>query len=118
VVKIDDLSNEIAKQLQQFTSFVEEELEATKDEVTKEAVSLLKQNSPVLTGDYKKGWRRKKIGKDIIIHNATDYQLTHLLENGHVKAEGGRVAAKVHIRPVEEKIVKDFEDRVERAIRQ
>jgi hypothetical protein len=118
VVKVSDITKEIAKQLQQFTNFVEEEVELAKEEVTKEAVVLLKQSSPELTGSYRKGWRKKVVGKDIIIHNATDYQLTHLLEHGHVKAEGGRVAAKVHIRPVEEKIVKKFEERVERVIGQ
>jgi hypothetical protein len=118
MVKVATLSNEIAKQLRQFTNLVEEEVELAKEEVTKEAVSLLKQNSPESTGSYRKGWRRKKVGKDIIIHNATDYQLTHLLENGHVKSGGGRVPSKVHIRPVEERIVREFEERVERAIEQ
>ena len=48
-------------------------------------------NSPKDTGDYKKGWRIKqdKARKSIIVHNATDYQLTHLLEHGHVKRNGG-----------------------------
>jgi hypothetical protein len=118
VVKIGHISKEIARQLEVYTSSIEEEIELAKEVVTKEAVKLLQENSPELTGDYAKGWKRKKVGKDIVVHNKTDYQLTHLLEYGHAKAEGGRVQAKVHIRPVEEKIVNDFEERVERMIKQ
>jgi galactokinase/mevalonate kinase-like predicted kinase len=116
-VKIDDLSKEIAKQLSQYTADVEEAVEAIKEDVSKEAVALLKQTSPKKTGDYRKGWAKKKVGKDIVIHNKTDGQLTHLLENGHVKVGGGRVPAKVHIRPVEEKTTESYLDQVEKAIK-
>lgn len=116
-MRIDDLSNEIAKQLSQYTAHVEEEVEAAKEDVTKEAVSSLKSGSPKDTGDYAKGWTRKKVGNSIIVHNRK-YQLTHLLENGHVKVNGGRVAPRVHIKPVEEKMIDDFTERVERAARQ
>lgn len=117
MVKINGLAKEIAKQLSQFTSVVEEEVEIAKDAVTKEGVSLLKQKSPKDTGDYSKGWTRTKDGKAIVVHNRTKGQLTHILEHGHVKVNGGRVAGSPHIRPVEEHMVKDFEDRVERAIK-
>jgi hypothetical protein len=117
VVKIDNLSFEIAKQLRQFTSFVEEEVEISKEEVTKEAIKALRENSPKQTGSYSKGWRLKKTGRALIIHNATDYQLTHLLEYGHVKVGGGRTPGVAHIRPAEEQAIKDYVDRVERAIK-
>ncbi|MNW18141.1 hypothetical protein D3C71_2175820 [compost metagenome] len=52
-----------------------------------------------------------------MIYNEKHYRLTHLLEKGHVKRGGGRVAARVHIEPVEERIVAEFEKRVERAIK-
>jgi hypothetical protein len=117
LVKVDDIAKEIAKQISQYTSLVEEEIGLAKEELTKEGVSLLRANSPIKTGGYAKGWRLKKSGKNMIIYNATNYQLTHLLEHGHVKRDGGRTQAIPHIGPVEEKIVKEFEKRVERAIK-
>ncbi|MFV1458281.1 HK97 gp10 family phage protein, partial [Bacillus mycoides] len=41
---------------------------------------------------------------------------THLLENGHAKAGGGRVPKKVHILPVEEYVIDELPRRIERAV--
>lgn len=75
--------------------------------VSKESVQKLRNTSPKKTGDYAKGWATKKEGDlEIIVHNKTDYQLTHLLENGHVvrnkKGTYGRTSGTKHIAPVEE----------------
>lgn len=116
-IKVDQLANEISKSLREYTTEVEEGLEEVKKEVAKEGVKQLKKTSPKLTGDYAKGWRVKRVGTAQVIHNATDYQLTHLLEKGHAKRGGGRVPPKVHIAPVEEKVIEEFEKRVEKVIR-
>lgn len=116
-IKVDQLANEISKALREYTTEVEEGLEEVKKEVAKEGVKQLKKTSPKLTGDYAKGWRVKRVGTAQVIHNATDYQLTHLLEKGHAKRGGGRVPPKVHIAPVEEKVIEEFEKRVEKVIR-
>lgn len=117
MVKIEDIAGAITQSMREYADSVEEEMEVAKDEVTKEGVSLLKKNSPVLTGSYRKGWSRKKFRNGIVVHNRTDYQLTHLLEHGHAKVNGGRVQGIPHIRPVEEQMVKDFEAKIERAIK-
>lgn len=75
--------------------------------VSNEAVQKLRNSSPRKTGSYAKGWGVKRMGEmDVVIHNRTDYQLTHLLENGHVvrnkKGTYGRAPAHKHIKPVEE----------------
>ena len=43
---------------------------------------------------------------------ATVPGLPHLLEYGHAKRGGGRVPGRAHIKPVEDKITKDFERKV------
>ena len=117
-IKISQLSSEITKYLREYTSEVEEGLEKAKDDVSKATVKTLKSTSPEKTGKYAKAWRRTKVGSAWVIHVAAPhYRLAHLLEKGHAKRGGGRVPGRVHIAPVEEQAVKDFENAVEKVIR-
>lgn len=74
--------------------------------VAKETVTKIRNASPRLTGSYARGWRVSKRGGGLVVHNATDYQLTHLLENSHVIANGsgtyGRSTPIKHIEPAEQ----------------
>lgn len=117
MVKIGQLSSEITKVLKEYTSEVEEDLEKAKKKVADDGVKKLKSSGPSKTGAYRRGWRVKRERKGLIIHNATHGSLTHLLENGHAKRNGGRVAGIPHIAPVEQKMITDFEKEVERAIK-
>lgn len=118
MASVNNLANEIARELLRYAHLVEEDVKVAQEDVAKELVSTLKQTSPKKTGDYRKGWRAKRQGNKIVVHNATDYQLTHLLEKGHAKVGGGRVAPKVHIALAEEKAVEDYIERIERAVSQ
>ena len=85
--------------------------------VAKEAVQKLRNTSPVKTGKYAKGWGTKRDGKmTVIVHNRTAYQLTHLLENGHVvrnkKGTYGRTHGIKHIAPVEQWAVEELPRRI------
>lgn len=83
-----------------------------------EAVELLQGHSPKKTGDYAAGWTMKptRTGpiKGYTVYNATNYQLTHLLEKGHAKVNGGRVRAIPHIRPVEQAEIERLLERINR----
>ena len=116
--RIQDLSRDIVAALASYTNEVTVGLEEAKTMSAQGVVKMLKEGSPKLTGAYAKGWRVTKVGTAQVIHNKTKYQLTHLLEHGHVKVGGGRVGAKVHIRPAEEKAIEDFISGVERVIQQ
>lgn len=74
--------------------------------VAKETVTKIRNASPRLTGSYARGWRVSKRGGGLVVHNATDYQLTHLLENSRVIANGsgtyGRTTPIKHIEPAEQ----------------
>ncbi|MCU5113156.1 HK97 gp10 family phage protein [Bacillus wiedmannii] len=115
---MNDFASEIARELQRYAHVVEEDMEEAKEKVANNLVAELHQKSPKDTGKYRKGWRKKKIGNAIVVHNTLKPQLTHLLEKGHAKASGGRVPAQIHIAPAEEKAINDFTELVERAIQQ
>jgi len=118
---IDSLSNEINKALRDYTTEVTEGLDEAKEKLAKEGVKTLKATSPRRKKGkrrrYAEGWRAEKDGTSWVVHNKTNYQLTHLLEKGHAKVNGGRVKAIPHIGPVEEKMINDYIKEAERIIR-
>lgn len=119
-VGIDGFADELVSLFKEYTEEVTEGMEDVKEKVAKEGVKALKQTSPVgrrSRKKYKDGWRAKKVGTAWVVHNATNYQLTHLLEKGHALRQGGRTRAFPHIAPAEEMIIKDFEKRLERVIK-
>lgn len=116
MLAMNDLAKEISQALTEYTQEVTEEMNEAKKEVARNTAKRLKKTSPQLTGDYAKGWRAKKVGNGWVVHNKTNYQITHLLEKGHAKRGGGRVPGQPHIRPAEEQAIDEFQRRVERAI--
>lgn len=116
MTRVNNIADDIARILSQYTDEVIEDIEKAKEETAKETVSELKKTSPKNTGAYRKGWTKKRNGTSIVIHNKK-YQLTHLLEHGHAKVNGGRVEGKPHIKPAEEKAIENYIKRVEKAIK-
>lgn len=101
-IKIDSLGNAIADALEEYSQEVTDDVKASVRDAAKACVAELKTTSPSLTGSYAEGWRAKVAYEDLTdirmnVHNATDYQITHLLEDGHAKVNGGRVPAYPHI---------------------
>lgn len=71
----------------------------------------IKADSPVKTGDYKKGWKVSKRKYTYVVHNASkEKERTFLLEYGHAKRNGGRVAGIPHIGKNEERAAQKFEE--------
>ncbi len=114
---MDDFASEIARTLAEYSSDVKRGLDNAKKQVAQDTVKRLKQTSPKLTGEYRKGWKTKKVKTAQVIHNKTEYRLTHLLEKGHAKRGGGRVAAIPHIAPAEEIAIRDYIEKAEEVIR-
>ena len=125
-IKSEDLQKAVEEYLTEYVEDIEEGVKDTTDTLTKEAVKDLKQESPRGQGTrdkpYYKGWTRQK-GKTnkgrytIKIHNKTNYQLTHLLEFGHATRNGGRTKAQPHIRTIEEKYNKLYEQSITTVIK-
>lgn len=112
-----DLSSQLSEALKAYTYDIKDKIEVAKKEEAQALVKDLKSSSPKKTGDYRKGWRMKKSRDGYVVFNKTDYRKTHLLEHGHVKAGGGRVPARVHIRPAEVKAVRTFVRRIKQVIK-
>lgn len=118
-VSIDALASEVNKIMTEFETATDESIEKAMKTASKMAVEELKVANPAGSGkygdwkEYNKGWKATKQSKKrkypiTYIHNATHYQLAHLLEKGHAivnKKQGGRTKTESfeHIAPVAEK---------------
>ena len=105
------IQNQMADILDDYSRDVKKATNDAIGNTSKQSVQKLKNTSPKRSGKYARGWTTKKErSRDgivtVTVHNKTDYQLTHLLENGHViknaKGEYGRFNGIKHIAPVEE----------------
>lgn len=113
---MDSMTIEIVKAMEEYTEEVKEEVIDAAKTVAKESVNKLKGLSPEREGNYKKGWTMKETPGGYTVYNHTAPHLTHLLEKGHAKRNGGRVSGIPHISIVEKEAVEEFEKMVEGAI--
>ena len=121
-IKVSQLANAVNSALKEYSGMVAEDMKAGANEVADDCAKTLRKTSPKLTGSYRKGWKKKKAfenatGVRYTVYNATDYQLTHLLEKGHAKRSGSRVAAIPHIKPAEETAIVEMEKKAKEACR-
>ena len=111
---IKDILNEYSKDIQ-------EGITESAIKVAENGKNKLRVTSPRKTGKYSKGWRvQKKQGNGYIhttIHNATDWQLTHLLEKPHLLRNGKKSKPQVHIEPVEQECIQEYQRDVEQVIK-
>lgn len=119
-IRPEQLADVINKELNDLAEDTTDRVKKAVQDAADTAVKDLKATSPKRTGKYAKSWRQKKVkenssGKEIVVY-AGRYQLTHLLENGHAKRGGGRVAPRVHIKPVEEKVSEQLENDIKQKI--
>ena len=120
-ITVDQLSDEIMDALEEYKEMTDEVVQTTVDIVSKETKKIVQAGSPVQTGGYQKGWSVKKTsakaGQVIItVYNRKKPGLTHLLEKGHAKRGGGRVAGQPHIAPAEQYAVSELENKIKRGL--
>lgn len=110
-----DFSRAVSEMLSDWDEDVTEAVNAAAKETADEAANALHSAGEFGgTGRYKKGWtvtakRRNRRDTEQIVHNKTEYQLTHLLEFGHAKQNGGRTKAFPHIGKIADKVPEIFE---------
>ena len=120
-VTIDQLAVEITQAIADYTDDVVQAIEVEVETTAKAVQADIKADSPRRTGEYAKGWARKKEKQQgaisYTIYNKNKPTLTHLLEYGHAKRGGGRVEGKPHIEPAVDRHIPAMERRIEEIIK-
>lgn len=116
-IKVSELAQAVAQELADYSEDVTDGVKKEVKQVAKDVVTELKQTSPRNSGDYAKGWKSRveyESPEDIRVrvYNSKKPQLTHLLEDGHAKQNGGRVNGIPHIRPAEQRAEDSLEGKV------
>lgn len=120
-----EISLQMRAILTEYNNEVRNAFEKSSNGVAAASVNKLKSSSPKDPKNhrrkYAEGWARKKDkGGGYTVYNKTNWQLTHLLENGHVIRNGkgtyGRARGIKHIAPVEEWANGELVERIEREL--
>lgn len=121
-IELKDFQKAIIDNLKEYSSEVVSESKKQVQQVGKETVALLKATSPKRSGEYAKSWSLKKAFENadeirVEVYNSKKGNITHLLEYGHAKKNGGRVEAIPHIRPAEQVAAEKLDKKVKVVIR-
>jgi hypothetical protein len=122
---INGLADAIMDAMLEYTEEVEEVIPDIVDGTADAMVKEIRASAPKRTGEYAKGWTSRKLGERTrskegyakLICNPKRYSIAHLVEYGHAKRDGGRVSGKPHIRPVCDKLLPEFEKKIEEAVK-
>lgn len=124
-INIDQLSLTVLRDLEVYRANTIESVKEAVTETAKETVKELKRTSPKgATKDYSKSWAYKRDrslrGKwrysMVVYSKKPDYRLTHLLENGHAKVNGGRVPGQPHIKIAEQHAIRLLDEKLRRKL--
>jgi hypothetical protein len=110
------------KELDEYASLASDDLKDAVRKTAKDVRTDIRDSAPVRTGAYKKSWSVKKVNEtsnsiDLVVHSRNRYQIAHLLEHGHAKRGGGRVSARPHIAPAEQKGNEELEKRIKEKLK-
>ena len=120
-VRIDDLADEIMDGLTEYADLATDNLKAAVKKAGTTVKNDISANAPERTGRYAKSWRTKTTKEssnalEVTVYSPSRYMLAHLLEHGHAKRGGGRVAARPHIAPAEQHGIEQLEQEIERSL--
>lgn len=125
-VKPEQLDEAIRGQLETYSAEITKNINENLKGVADTTAETLKKGGAYKerTGKYTPDWSvtaRKAVsvtqGEQYSVHNRKHYQLTHLLEKGHVTRSGKRTRAFEHILPAEQAAEELAAEAVEKAVR-
>lgn len=118
-VRTVDMAAEIEKILQAYGDDVNQNMAAITLSVARATAKDLNSKAAQKvggTGKYAKGWGvttdNKRLTKTAVVHHKTMPGLPHLLEHGHIAANGRRVGQREHIGDVDEEVARLFEEEI------
>lgn len=120
-VSVEQMADAIARSMSEYADLSNEVMKECVTETSKSVKKEIQEIAPVRTGKYKKSWATKKVKENansltMVVHSRDRYQIAHLLEHGHAKRGGGRVAAIPHIAPAEQRGIEELVSRIERGL--
>lgn len=121
-VKIDDLTKTMRSMLSDYCDDVVDDTKEVVDKITQDAKKIVRKNAPVKTGAYKKSISSRTAyesiveKRNVIYAGGEHYRLTHLLENGHAKTNGGRTRAFPHWKQGNDYIVEQLPKQLKKKI--
>ena len=121
-VSIGNMADAIMRELNEYADATADGVKSAVKKAAKTVKSEIQSGAPVRTGAYKKSWATKNTAEsshrlEITVYSRNRYQLAHLLEHGHAKRGGGRVAARPHIASAEQSGMEQLEQEITRCIR-
>lgn len=120
-VSIDGMAEAVNEGLQEYSKLASSEVKRAVRKSAKTVKEKIETGAPSRTGRYKSSWVATKQEESsqslqMVVHSKDRYQLSHLLENGHAKRGGGRVAAIPHIAPAEQEGVELLQSLIKKAL--
>lgn len=120
-IEATDLRSVVNGILDEYAADVGAAVDKAVTKTANEAVKELKRGKGGFNDrTYSKGWSKKvikhRLYSEAVVYNKTHGHLTHLLEFGHAKRNGGRTTAYPHIAPVNDQVPDLFEDAFEEAL--
>ena len=120
-IKVDQLAATVMKELEDYAELATTDMKAAVRKAGNTVRNEIKSGAPSRTGKYAASWtvkteRETSQSLELVVHSRNRYQLAHLLEFGHAKRGGGRVAARPHIASAEQKGIEELEDAIERSL--
>lgn len=120
----DGLAEAINDVLRDYKGLVDEDVQKVTQRLGKQTAARVESEGKSAgfggTGEYVSNWRSKykakQGGAEATVYNQTTYRLTHLLEFGHAKVNGGRTRAFPHISKAEQWAIDAYERALKEAI--
>ena len=120
-VSVSGLADAVMEGLVEYAELATEDMKAAVKKAGQTVKKEIQGGAPVKTGAYKKSWAVKTTKESanalqVTVHSRNRYQIAHLLEHGHAKRGGGRVAARPHIAAAEKAGIEQLEREIERSL--